>query len=197
MTEEGIAPTKENILLSAAKLFSDSGYSKVTMREIAKAVGINPSSIYYYFPSKGDILSNLYKFYSTEQQKACPDLNELLSLVETAPPHEVLMKSGFHYNNEVGEILDKILVTAAREICSDPESEHFIKQVIYDPISSILKPLLLRMVELGKIKPFDADTFIGILSYYCYSAAALNNSAFRNSPEKYMEDLSFIFSLII
>jgi len=196
MTELSSFSAKEKILGAAAKLFAESGYNKVTIREIAKAAGVNSALIYYYFSSKSDILSNLYKLYSDERLKAAPDLAELLRLAETGPPHDVLMKSGFLYKEEVREILDQILVIAAREISSDSESERFIEENIYNPIFEILKPLLTRLAELGKIKPINIDTFIGILSYYCFSAAALNNSAFRNSPEKYLADLSFIFSSI-
>jgi AcrR family transcriptional regulator len=196
MIEQGHASTKETIIRAAAKLFSVSGYNKVTIREIAQAAGINSALIYYYFSSKSDILSSLYKFYSEERRKMSPDLNELLRMAETSPSHEVLMKSGFQHKKEAREILDQILVIAAREISSDSESERFIKENICDPIIDKMKPLLKRLMELGKIKPIDIDTFIGVLSYYCFSAAALNNSAFRNSPEKYLADLSFIFSSI-
>ena len=196
MVERDHAPTKKKILKAAAKLFSESGYNKVTTREIANAVGINSAAIYYYFTSKNDVLTSLYKFYSDERRKKSPDLGELLQLAEIAAPHEVLMKTEFHYDEDIRETLDQILIIAAREIGTDFESETFIQENIFEPITKILKPLLQRMLELKKIKPFDIDALISILSYYCYSAAALNNSSFGNSPEKYQADLSYLFGLI-
>ena len=196
MTEKTHLSTKETILSVSAKLFAKSEYNKVTMREIGKAVGINPASIYYYFPSKADILKSLYDRYSTERLRGYPNLNELLSLVEMHPPHEVLMKSEYHFDEDIRETLDQILATAAHTINTDPESERFIRENIFDSISSMLKPLLQQMVTLGKIKPFDIERFIGILSFYCYGAAALNNTSFRNSPEQYQADLSLVFSII-
>jgi len=187
---------KEKIMKIAAKLFSEKGYAKVSIREISAAAGVNSAMIYYYFTSKDDVLKSLYRFYTEERLKECPDLNELLRLAETEPPHAVLMKSEFHFNEKTRKTLDQILVTASREICSDPKSEQFIRENIFDNITNILKPLLRRLVELEKIKPFDIDTFIKVTSYYCYSAAALNNSAFKQNVAEYQAGMSFLFSMI-
>jgi len=196
MMKQNEISTKEKIMRAAAKMFSERGYTKVTTREIAKTVGINSASIYYHFSSKYEILKSLYKFYSDERRKECPDLNELLRLAETDPPHEVLMKSEYHYNEEMREMLDHILVTAAREFCADSESERFIRENIFDNITNILSPLLLRLIELKKIKPFDIDTFFKVMSYYCFSAAALNNSGLKQSIPEYQAGMSYLFSTI-
>ena len=189
-------PTKEKIMKVAAKMFSERGYDRVTTREIAKAIGINSASIYYYFPSKENILKSLYDYYSDIRSRANPDLEELLRLAETDPPHEVLMKSEFHFHEEIREMLDQILITAGRCISVDPESERFMRENVFDNVEKILRPLLQRMIELGKIKPFDLDNFIKVLSCYCFSAAALNNSAFRQSVDEYQAGMSMLFSLV-
>ncbi|MCL2812223.1 MAG: TetR/AcrR family transcriptional regulator [Clostridia bacterium] len=196
MPEKRYGSTRGKILRAAAKLFSKSGYHRVTMREIAQDSEINAASIYHYFPSKADILKSLYAFYSAELHKALPDLHALLRLAETDPPHEVLMKAEFHFDQEARDFLDQILITAAREISADSESERFIRENIFAPTENIIKPLLQRMVELGRIQPLDIETLLTILVYYCFSAAALNHSPFGNKPEKYQSDLSFIFSFI-
>jgi len=188
--------TKDKILMTAARMFSERGYDKVTTREIAKAIGINSASIYHHFASKKEILKNLYKYYSEQMRKERPDLNDLLKLAETEPPRDVLMKSEFHFNDEVRGILDQILVTAARMIVSDPESERFIRENIFDSVKNILGPLLTRMIELGKIKPLDIKTFLDVLSHYCFSAAALNNSPFSQSVSEYQAAMSYIYSAI-
>ena len=196
MMDEQKETTKEKILRAAAKLFSESGYDKVTTREIANAIGINSASIYYHFTSKDEILKSLYRFYSEERNKKSPDKGELLRLAETEHPHVVLMRSEFHFDEEYRGMLDQILVTAVREIGADPEAERFIKENIFDSVTDTLKPLFERMVELRKIKPFDIDTFLRVLSNYCFSTAALNNSPFRQDVREYQEGMAFIFSMI-
>lgn len=48
---------KEEIIKTSAKLFKEKGYSAVTMRDIAGAMGIKASSLYNHIKSKQDILN--------------------------------------------------------------------------------------------------------------------------------------------
>lgn len=52
----GKAPQIEEV---TAKLFGHKGYDSTSMREIAGELGMNPSSLYYYFKSKENILFKL------------------------------------------------------------------------------------------------------------------------------------------
>ena len=189
--------TKEKIMQTAAHLFSERGYDKVTMREIAKAVGINSATIYHHFPSKIEILRSLYAFYASQRHREHPDLGELLRLAETHPPHEVLRRSTFHFQEDVREMLDAILVTAARRICAEPESEAFIRENIFDNIERTLRPLLERMMELETIEPLDIDVFLKVVSNFCFSAASLSHSSFRQTPDEYYTSIAQIFSLVV
>lgn len=51
--------TKESILYTALGLFSERGYEGVSMRDLAREVGIKASSIYNHFSSKEDIFNSL------------------------------------------------------------------------------------------------------------------------------------------
>lgn len=51
--------TRKRILDAAATLFCELGYVGTTMRDIAKEAQIEAGSIYYYFPSKDDIVSEV------------------------------------------------------------------------------------------------------------------------------------------
>tara|TARA_R110002012_G_scaffold321400_1_gene549019 strand:- start:24559 stop:25128 length:570 start_codon:yes stop_codon:yes gene_type:complete len=50
---------KEEIINTAAKLFKEKGYSAVTMRDIATAMGIKAASLYNHISSKQDILKDI------------------------------------------------------------------------------------------------------------------------------------------
>ncbi len=50
---------KEEIVKTAAKLFKEKGYSAVTMRDIAKEMGIKAASLYNHITSKQDILNEI------------------------------------------------------------------------------------------------------------------------------------------
>lgn len=52
---------KPEILDTAADLFSKRGYHAVSMRDIAKATGMLPGSLYYHFSSKENLLYAVYE----------------------------------------------------------------------------------------------------------------------------------------
>lgn len=54
--------TREKILDEALKLFSQHGYDAVSIRQIAGAVGIKESSLYYHFKNKQAIFDTLVDF---------------------------------------------------------------------------------------------------------------------------------------
>jgi AcrR family transcriptional regulator len=54
------ANTRERILNVSLELFSDQGYDKTSLRQIAERLGITKAAIYYHFASKGDILMALH-----------------------------------------------------------------------------------------------------------------------------------------
>ncbi|MDR2957873.1 MAG: TetR/AcrR family transcriptional regulator, partial [Coriobacteriales bacterium] len=196
MPKQLSASTKEKIMRAAAKLFSESGFSKVSTRNIASAVGINAATIYYYFPSKEEILRSLYDFYSNERLKILPNIDELLVYAEIEPVQTVLMRSIFYYGEDIREFLDQIIITATRQIESDEASKNFIQENIFEPIYLVLKPLIQRLIDLGKIEPFDLESFISVFKYYCYAAASLNNSSFGNDVARYETDVALLFSYI-
>lgn len=58
--------TQQNIHLileTAISLFNERGYEETTMTDISKATGLSNGSIYHLFPSKQDILKQIYHKY--------------------------------------------------------------------------------------------------------------------------------------
>ncbi|MBW1988939.1 MAG: TetR/AcrR family transcriptional regulator [Deltaproteobacteria bacterium] len=53
---------REELLEKCFHLFSEKGFSKVTMREIAKEAGISTGAMYHYFPSKHAILEQMFLY---------------------------------------------------------------------------------------------------------------------------------------
>ncbi|WP_327001146.1 TetR/AcrR family transcriptional regulator [Dactylosporangium sp. NBC_01737] len=56
----GLESRRELLLAAAIRLFHRLGYHAVAMEDIGGAAGINASSVYRYFPSKGDLLAAAY-----------------------------------------------------------------------------------------------------------------------------------------
>lgn len=60
-SEEPPLERRRLILNAAAELFSDSGYSNTSMREIASKAGLLPGSMYHYFSSKEELFLEVHK----------------------------------------------------------------------------------------------------------------------------------------
>ncbi|GAC1338735.1 MAG: TetR/AcrR family transcriptional regulator [Acetobacteraceae bacterium] len=57
--DEPAAGSRQLVLDHAAHLFREHGYAAVSMRDIAAACGIKAGSLYYHFPSKEQIVSEV------------------------------------------------------------------------------------------------------------------------------------------
>ncbi|MEJ2496713.1 MAG: TetR/AcrR family transcriptional regulator [Sulfurovaceae bacterium] len=55
----GDKSTKQKILDTSLKLFASNGYKATTVREIAKAIGIEQSALYNHFKNKDEILETI------------------------------------------------------------------------------------------------------------------------------------------
>ena len=78
-----MAQTKQKIFDLAVDLFSKKGYSGVSIREIARTVGIKESSIYNHYKNKDDILAKILDYYETEIEKATPTEEYLAERINT------------------------------------------------------------------------------------------------------------------
>jgi AcrR family transcriptional regulator len=74
------AEQRTRILRTAVDLFARQGYEATGMRAIADAVDLRPATLYYYFPSKDDLMAALLT----------DDAQELRGRIEAAPVGETL-----------------------------------------------------------------------------------------------------------
>ncbi len=74
MTVAETDDTRSRILRTALDLFSEQGYQRTSLRQIAERLRLTKAAILYHFPSKGDLLTAL----------AEPMVRDLETLLETA-----------------------------------------------------------------------------------------------------------------
>ena len=84
-------PTEERLLNVAAELFSKHGYAGVSMRDIARAVGITQAAIYHHFPGKDALyiaaVTYLFEQHTlgvSEQMSAIDDPSQRLEVLISA-----------------------------------------------------------------------------------------------------------------
>ena len=77
--------TKNQILTVSLDLFSQKGYDGVSIREIAKIVGVRESAIYKHFTNKQEILNKIAEKMSQEIHEAYEKL-EVPGVTATTSP---------------------------------------------------------------------------------------------------------------
>lgn len=55
---------REDILNRCFELFARRGYGAVTMREIARRVGVSTGTLYHYFPAKNELFQQMFRLMS-------------------------------------------------------------------------------------------------------------------------------------
>lgn len=73
-TREKKAGTRQRILEECYQLVSQFGFRGVSVSEVAKRSGIATGSIYGHFPSKADLIAEVFRFCSQHEVKAVADV---------------------------------------------------------------------------------------------------------------------------
>ena len=60
--------TRQSILAVARKMVQSRGYSALSFRDVAAAVGVKSASVHYHFPTKGSLGSELAREYTDEME---------------------------------------------------------------------------------------------------------------------------------
>lgn len=148
--ETQINDTKKDLILNAAReLLSKNGFAKTTLDDIANAIGMKKSSIYYYYNSKEALLEDVI---NKEGEKYCllidNALNNNSSILDILIEYET---AKFNYVNETVKL---------QQVSTDVLIE--IKKIMFDRIKMIrqkeldmLKTILDKSVKKKEIKKCD------------------------------------------
>lgn len=146
-----------------ARLFANKGYHSTSMREIARELGINQSTLYHYFESKEDIL---FKLMSDGMDDALETLEKICAI--DLPPEEKLKKVlAFYARYSVGEKERVILlINEMNSLNEDYRHILIVKQRRYvEQIKSIMNELASQH-KMKDLHPSIATfAFFGMVHY--------------------------------
>ena len=151
---------KTDIIEIAIPLFARAGYDGVSMRQIAKAVGIKASSIYHHFPDKQTLYLATIKHAFSDKAKI---LSESLT---TASPPEKRLADLISRLCEIMSQSPDFSSLIQREILDGDEErlQLLAKQVFNDLFSSIAE--LSKKISPDKDAHLVAISLIGLISYH-------------------------------
>ncbi len=149
MTDKITDSKKDLILQTARKLLASNGFAKTTLEDIANALGMKKSSLYYYYSNKDALLDDVMKH---EGQNYCLIVNKALeqssSTIDKILNYE---KAKFDYIKETIK-LHEISTNIFLEIKSKM-FKHI--QMLYKKEIDMLKKILDEGVKKKEIKKCD------------------------------------------
>ena len=174
--------TKERIFDVSINLFSKYGYTGVSIRQIAKEVGIKESSIYNHYPSKESILESILSHYIEEMLKE--EAPVMQSKENLDMDFDQFYKEGSsRFISKLSEpIMMKITRIFLLESYHNEKIKNFVKEAIIGYAIKGWKELFDLMKEKEFIRK-DADINQLAESFYYYGLFLLYEHFIINYPE--------------
>ncbi|TMV46242.1 TetR/AcrR family transcriptional regulator [Paenibacillus mesophilus] len=152
--------TKRRILEAAIDMFSQNGYSAVSVREITKQVGIKESALYNHYKTKDEILESIYLLFKNMQKnngQGFPSPEQLQQILK-AVSLEAFLEQGFDQFIRAIEnpLLTKIWRILNIEQYRDQRAREIILQYIYKDTIDFLTSAFQILIPNQQIKPYDA-----------------------------------------
>jgi AcrR family transcriptional regulator len=156
---------QKQLLQAAKQLFQLHGFRKVTIDDIAKAIGKARSSLYYYYKTKEEILDAVITAEISESMTAIavavsqvPSAEEKIEAFFLTQLHTILEKRGFF--NALDEGMD------AGELSGYLKTKLAVHQQIRQQEGLLLKQIItdgIRRGELTKLSHKDQENLVFVL----------------------------------
>ncbi len=146
-------PTKQKIFDVSVELFSKKGFSGVSVREIARNVGIKESSLYNHFQNKDDILAQIFDYFQTEMEKTSLSEEYLTEKISNMPATEFWEKglTNFQQTTLKPEI-QKISKIVLLEMFNDQRARDIAIKEFFTRQQKITETIFNLMQEKNLIK---------------------------------------------
>lgn len=159
--------TKEKIFEVSIDLFSEKGYDAVSIREIAREVGIRESSIYNHYKNKEAILDAIIDYFMSELTKSSDITLEGEDLISQGPKVFFEVGGRIFIERMMRDKNEKIWRIIAIEVFHNEKIRNFFrKELLAEPITG-WENIFSEMIEKKLIKPYDPRT----LAYEYFSFA--------------------------
>lgn len=150
--------TKELIVQSALCMFAKRGYQAVSIRDIAKDVGIKESSIYYHFKNKQAIMDELLSRIDTlvsEKKKVFADIFETAS--EISEDAMCAVAAGILENYLMHPFVYPVIQMLSIERFANKRAEDTYQRIVFNLPLAQHQEIFRRMIECGFVTDNNAE----------------------------------------
>lgn len=175
--------SRETILAEAKQLFSSKGYRATTLQDLVGSFGVSRPSLYYYFKSKVELLSELYELGYTGAVKRFEEI-----LAADMPTREKFRKIlEVHSRNlAIDAKLHKIFYLNEGEMPEKMMRDIRLKRQEYN--SKVIE-IYRKGVDEGIFKDIDPNLAVYLLLGACNWLTMWYNPAKSITPETVVESL--------
>jgi AcrR family transcriptional regulator len=163
--------TKQRILDAAIELFSQKGYKGVSIRELARSVGIKESSIYNHYDSKDEILTATLDLFTSKMEGTVLTEEEIEERIYDLPPEE-FWRAGTSKFMETTEDprIEKISLIVFQEMFRDGRARDIALRELFSRQQELVQLIFTKMRDRGIIGQVDSEA---LANAYSYSMLAL------------------------
>ncbi len=194
MNEQNKSPVRDRIILQCTEIFLQSGFSKISMDEIAVSLGMSKKTIYKYFSNKEELVKTVMETFWNEslsqidsvmKEDGVDSLLRLIKFLELAGDraskiHKTYMEDLIKYFPDYWRGFDErrrsMLKTVVGKIMSDGKKEGVIRNevdedffilVFQSVIASIANPEVMAKIPYSLHQVFKNIVeilFMGVLT---------------------------------
>lgn len=162
--------TKDKIFYTSLDLFSQRGFSGVSIREITREVGIKESSLYNHYRNKDEIFESILTFFREDFSKTLPPVELLDDILENSTV-ESFLKAGHrnfkkYMEDETGQKMWRILQA---EQFRSPLAREIILNDLFKTTITFLELVFTKFIEMEKIRPLDPKMLATEYQYPVFS----------------------------
>jgi AcrR family transcriptional regulator len=161
--------TKEKIFHVAIDLFSQRGFDGVSIREIAREVGIRESSIYNHYESKDAIMENIFEYFKGELTKMRPPETRDQEEMNKITPEIFRQRAHRTLNIFNDPKMEKIFRIISNEQFRDERAKKIVLEYLIHEPYSFSKKVIEIMVSNGIIDKVDPNVKAMEFQYPIYS----------------------------
>ena len=143
--------TRKQILDASLRLFSEKGFARTSVRDIARAAGITDAAIYYHFSSKREIFEALF-----EERGITSALSELEQAEISQPPLETFTSITSAALGIMQRNKDFVKVLFSEAISDDPVASDDYR-MITERWRNAQARILREFIRRGELPPIDVD----------------------------------------
>lgn len=157
--------TKNRILEVSLDLFSQKGYSSVSIRDICGKVGIKESTVYYHFKNKQDIFDVLCESFTNVTYAIPQEFAVEMAKVTTVQEQEFIFVCQTFLNDYLmNEKVNKFIRMLIIEQGTNPGAAALYHKVLFDDALAGQKVIFEWLIRIGFLKDGNLESMV--MDYY-------------------------------